>query len=67
MTSNSLLYIFRAREAYIKHYFNFLDKTAEFKRKPAVSVKIAQQYFDDNFNDEVNSFNLIGGFYEKTY
>ena len=30
-------------------------------------MKIAQQYFDDNFNSEASSFNLVGGFYEKTY
>jgi hypothetical protein len=30
-------------------------------------VKIAQQYFDDNFKAEASLFNLIGGFYEKTY
>ena len=30
-------------------------------------MKIAQQYFDDNFKAETSSFNLVGGFYEKTY
>ena len=35
--------------------------------KPAVSVKIAEQYFNKNFHSQINSFNLINGFYEKTF
>ena len=35
--------------------------------KPAVSVKIAEQYFNDNFHSQSSSFNLINGFYEKTF
>ena len=35
--------------------------------KPALSVKIAEQYFNDNFHTQSSSFNLINGFYEKTF
>ena len=35
--------------------------------KPAVSVKIAEQYFNDNFQSQSSSFNLANGFFEKTF
>ena len=34
---------------------------------PAVSVKIAEQYFNNNFPSQTSSFNLVNGFYEKTF
>ena len=38
-----------------------------FKDEPADSVKIAEQYFWDNFSGWENDFTLENGFYETTY
>ena len=32
---------------------------------PAVSVKIAEQYFNNNFPSLTSSYNLVNGFYEE--
>ena len=38
-----------------------------FQDEPAVSVKIAEQYFRDNFSGQENDFTLENGFYQTTY
>ena len=45
----------------------FLLSYRRFKGQPAVSVKIAEQYFRNNFSGLENDFILQNGFYETTY
>ena len=35
-------------------------------RPPALSFKIAQDYFENNLNDQADSYVLNNGFYERT-
>ena len=41
-------------------YFLFKDNT------PALTFKIAEDYFENNITDEENNFNLADGFYSRT-
>ena len=35
-------------------------------KRPALSFRIAQDYFENNFNDPNNDYTLNNGFYERT-